>query len=130
MTTNKTFMSDELKMYMDMNKVYSYKNSTKILFRLKIFSNWLHSYEILTKQKHKLINGEYRIIINNGLSWSWSYDSWIYNYLCNPYISQLTLWVRIPLMGKVYSIQHYIGDLRKIGGFLRFPPPIKLTATI
>jgi hypothetical protein len=37
----------------------------------------------------------------------------------------------------VYSIQHYViqfvSDLRQIGGFfrvLRFPPPIKLTATI
>ena len=39
--------------------------------------------------------------------------------------------------GKVYSIQHYVitfvSDLRQVGGFLRvfrFPPPIKLTATI
>jgi hypothetical protein len=37
----------------------------------------------------------------------------------------------------VYSIQHYVikfvSDLRHVGGFLmvpRFPPPIKLTATI
>ena len=37
----------------------------------------------------------------------------------------------------VYSIQHYVikfvSDLRQVGGFfwvLRFPPPIKLTATI
>ena len=26
---------------------------------------------------------------------SWSYDSWIYNYICNQCISPLTLWVRI-----------------------------------
>jgi hypothetical protein len=36
--------------------------------------------------------------------------------------------------GEVYSIQHYVikfvTDLRQVGGFLRFPPPIKLTATI
>jgi hypothetical protein len=38
---------------------------------------------------------------------------------------------------KVYSIQHYVikfvSDLRQVSGFLpvlRFPPPIKLTATI
>jgi hypothetical protein len=30
-------------------------------------------------------------------SWSWSYGSWIYNYLSNQYLSPLTLWVRIPL---------------------------------
>ena len=39
-----------------------------------------------------------------------------------------------PCLGKAYSIQHYVikfvGELRKIGGFLRFLPPIKLTATI
>jgi len=39
--------------------------------------------------------------------------------------------------GEVYSIQHYVikfvGALRQVGDFpliLRFPPPIKLTATI
>ena len=39
--------------------------------------------------------------------------------------------------GEVYSIQHYVikfvSDLWQVGGFLlvlRFPPPIKLTATI
>ena len=42
-----------------------------------------------------------------------------------------------PAHGEVYSIQHYVmkfvSDLRQVGGFLRifrFPPPIKLTATI
>ena len=42
-----------------------------------------------------------------------------------------------PLSGEVYSIQHYVikfvSDLRQVGGFLwvlRFPTPIKLTATI
>ena len=32
-----------------------------------------------------------------GASWSWSYDIWINNYLCNQYLSPLTLWVRILL---------------------------------
>ena len=39
--------------------------------------------------------------------------------------------------GEMYSIQHYVikfvSDLLQVGGFLRvfrFPPPIKLTATI
>ena len=39
-----------------------------------------------------------------------------------------------PANGKVYSIQHYVikfvSDMRQVGGFLRFPLPIKLTATI
>jgi hypothetical protein len=42
-----------------------------------------------------------------------------------------------PAHGEVYSIQHYVikfvSDVRPVGDFLRilkFPPPIKLTATI
>ena len=40
----------------------------------------------------------------------------------------------IPADGKVYSIQHFVIkfdiDLRLFSGFLRLPPPIKLTAEI
>ena len=32
-----------------------------------------------------------------GVVMVWSYNSWIYNYLCNQYLSPQTLWVRIPL---------------------------------
>jgi hypothetical protein len=32
-----------------------------------------------------------------GSLWSWSYNSWIYNYLCNQCLSLLTLWVWTPL---------------------------------
>ena len=45
-----------------------------------------------------------------GPSWSWSYGSWIYNYVIK-----------------------FVSDLLHVGGFLqvlRFPPLIKLTATI
>ena len=38
---------------------------------------------------------------NKGLSWSWSYGSWIYNYLCNQCPSPLKLWVRTPLRRSV-----------------------------
>ena len=40
----------------------------------------------------------------------------------------------VSLNGEMYSIQHYmikfVSDLWQAGGFLRFPPPIKLTVTI
>ena len=29
--------------------------------------------------------------------WSWSYGSWIYNYLCNQCLSSLKLWFRTPV---------------------------------
>ena len=39
-----------------------------------------------------------------------------------------------PVNGDVYSMQHYVikfvSDLPQVGGFLRCPPPIKLTAVI
>ena len=37
------------------------------------------------------------IYTRQGPSWSWSYGSWIYNYLCNQCLSSLTLWVQILL---------------------------------
>ena len=33
-------------------------------------------------------------------SWSWSYGSWIYNYLCNQCLSSLMLWVRISIRAR------------------------------
>ena len=36
-----------------------------------------------------------------GPSWSWSYGSLIYNYLCNQCLLSLTLWVPSPLMRSV-----------------------------
>ena len=58
------------------------------------------------------------------------------NYLCNQCLSPLKLRVQTPFLAS-YAIQHYVfkfvSDLRQVGSFfwvLRFPPPIKLTATI
>ena len=34
------------------------------------------------------------------LPWSWSYGSWICNYICNQCLSPLALWVWIPLMAR------------------------------
>jgi hypothetical protein len=93
-------------------------------------------------QSGKKCKNNYKINIQyKGRSWTWSYGSWIYNYLCNQYLSLLMLWdrisIRVKCTNEVYSIQHYVikfvSDLRQVGGFLRvllFPPPIKLTATI
>jgi hypothetical protein len=42
-----------------------------------------------------------------GPSWLWSYNSWIYNYLCNQCLSPLKLWVTVslnPIHGEVYWI--------------------------
>jgi len=33
---------------------------------------------------------------------SWSYGSWIYNYICNQCLSLLKLWVRIPSIVRLW----------------------------
>ena len=56
---------------------------------------------------------------------------WIYNYLCNQCLSPLKFWVRILLRrGELDTTLKIVSDLRQLGGFLRFTPPIKLTATM
>jgi hypothetical protein len=58
-----------------------------------------------------------------GPSWPWSYGNWIYNFLCNQCLSPVML----------HYVIKFVNDLRQVGGslrVLRFPPPIKLTATI
>ena len=68
--------------------------------------------------------------------WSWSYGSWIYNYLCNQCLSPLTLQVWIWLGWGVLDTKLWdkvISDLQQVSGILRvlrFPPPIKLIAMI
>jgi len=46
----------------------------------------------------------------------------------------LMLWVRISIRARYTTLcDKFVSDLRQVGGFLRvlrFPPPIKLTATI
>jgi len=32
-----------------------------------------------------------------GPLWSWSYGSWVCNYICDQYLSPLMLWIQIPL---------------------------------
>jgi len=71
-----------------------------------------------------------------GSSLSWSYSSWVNNYLCNHRLSLLTLWIWTPLRRVVLDTalcDKVISDLRQDGGFLyvlRFPSPLKLIAQI
>jgi hypothetical protein len=39
-----------------------------------------------------------------GPLWPWSYGSWIYNYLCNQYLSPLMLWVRISIKARCTTL--------------------------
>jgi hypothetical protein len=63
---------------------------------------------------------------------SWSYGSWIFNYLCSQCLSPITLWVHILFRQGVLNTilcDKVINDLQQVSGFLwvlQFPPPIKL----
>ena len=55
----------------------------------------------------------------------------------NAHLRMMSTHILLTFADKLYSIQHYgikfVSDLRQVGGFLRvlrFPPAIKLTATI
>jgi len=39
-----------------------------------------------------------------GPSWSWSYCSWIYNHLCNQFLSPLMLWVQILIRARCTAL--------------------------
>ena len=56
-------------------------------------------FPCITKCSNVFIILGYLLFIK-GSSWLCSYDSWIYNYLCNQCLSLLKLWVRSPFMGR------------------------------
>ena len=52
---------------------------------------------------------------------AWSYGSWIYNYLCNQWLSPLMLSFRISIRARCTPLcDKVVSDLRQVGGFLRF----------
>jgi len=72
---------------------------------------------------------------NMGPSWSWSYGSWIYSYLCNQCLSRLMLWVWIPLRWGVLdtTLCDEVCQWLQVASWwfslvLLFPPAIKVTA--
>jgi hypothetical protein len=62
-----------------------------VLILLNLFSSWICMKYLLPDFQNPTIKG---------LSWSWSYGSWIYNYLCNQCLSPLKLWAPIPLVAR------------------------------
>jgi len=60
-----------------------------------------------------------------GPSCSWSYDSWIYNYMCNQCLSPLKLWVRAPFMAR--CIQYNVIQWLVAGRWLS--PGISVSST-
>jgi hypothetical protein len=47
---------------------------------------------------------KYFTVCVEGPSWSWSYGSWIYNYLCNQCLSPLMLWVQVLIRARCTTL--------------------------
>ena len=62
-----------------------------------LLSNYHYRWIITQYEIFSLSLYQYRY---EGPSWSWSYGSWIHNYLCNQCLSPLKLWVRTPFMAR------------------------------
>ena len=80
--------------------------SIKMSFSHKIFCQVLIKVTFSNKiKKNSVYTQPLNIIVLSqkwrGMSWSWSYGNWIYNHLCNHWLSPLKLWIRIPLMVSV-----------------------------
>jgi hypothetical protein len=54
---------------------------------------------LLHTQKVKRINQK-----KGGMSWLWSYGSWIYNYICNQCLSPLMLWVQVLILTRCTTL--------------------------
>jgi hypothetical protein len=63
------------------------------------------------------------IQVSSGKGFTTTYAISAYHHWCCEFESQ-------SVRGAQHYVIKFISDLQQIGGFLRFPPPIKLTATI
>jgi hypothetical protein len=59
-----------------------------------------------------------------GPSWSWSYGSWIINYLCNQCLSPLMLWVRISIRAKCTTLCDKVWQWLATGLWFSQSPPV------
>jgi hypothetical protein len=67
-------------------------------FMIHVSTDYIWIQVAYIKHLYKLLIILYTPAKREGQSWSWSYGSWIYNYLCNQCLSPLKLSVWIPLM--------------------------------
>jgi len=76
------------------------KTHQYFFFSIGIFTylGWNFSNDLLmTRKENDSIQCNVVILSFQGPSWSWLYDSWIYNYLWYQCLLSLKFWVRTPL---------------------------------
>jgi hypothetical protein len=62
-----------------------------------------------------------------GPSWTWSYGSWIYNNLCNQWLSPLMLWVRISIRARCTTLCDKVCQWLATGRWFSSGPPVSST---
>ena len=62
-----------------------------------------------------------------GLSWPWSYGSWIYNYLCNQCLTPLMLWVWISIKARCTTLCDKVCLWLATGRWFSPGPPVSST---
>jgi hypothetical protein len=70
-----------------------------------------------------------QVVVNvyPGPSWPWLYVSWIYNYLCNPCLSPLMLWVRISIRARCTTLCDKVCQWLVTGRWFSPGPPVSST---
>ena len=70
-----------------------------------------------------------QVVVNvyPGPSWPWLYGSWIYNYLCNPCLSPLMLWVRISIRARCTTLCDKVCQWFATGRWFSPGPPVSST---
>jgi hypothetical protein len=70
-----------------------------------------------------------QVVVNvyPGPSWPWLYGSWIYNYLCNPCLSPLMLWVRISIRARCTTLCDKVCQWLATGRWFSPGPPVSST---
>jgi len=63
-------------------------------------------------------------ISNMGPSCPWSYDSWIYTYLCNQCLSPLMVWVQISIRGRCTILCDIVCQWLATGQWFSPGPPV------
>jgi len=62
-----------------------------------------------------------------GPLWSWSYGSWIYNYLCNQCLLPLMVWVRISIRTRCTTLCDKVCQWLATGRWFYAGPPVSST---
>ena len=67
------------------------------------------------------------LYVIKGSSWPWSYGSWIYNYLCNQWLSPLMLWVRLSIRARCTTLCDTVCQWLATGWWFSSGPPVSST---